>query len=79
MKALILFMCSSGCAIQEATNLTMNDYLKSIEDYTNNTPIQTTGTAGHNRKVSLGTTFNEEQKHIEEMKREAELEKINYA
>ena len=39
MKALILFMCSSGCAIQEATNLTINDYLKSIDDYTNKRDI----------------------------------------
>lgn len=39
MKALILFMCSSGCAIQEATNLTINDYLKSIEDYTDKRDI----------------------------------------
>lgn len=39
MKAVILFMCSSGCAIQETTNLTINDYLKSIEDYTDKKDI----------------------------------------
>ena len=34
IKAVILFMCSSGCALQETVNLTVNDYLQSIGDYT---------------------------------------------
>ena len=34
IKAVILFMCSSGCAVQETVNLTIGDYLKSIRDYT---------------------------------------------
>lgn len=39
IKAVILFMCSSGCAIQETVNLTVGDYLKSISDYTDKTNV----------------------------------------
>ena len=39
IKAVILFMCSSGCAVQETVNLTVGDYLKSISDYTNKTNV----------------------------------------
>ena len=39
IKAIILFMCSSGCALQETVNLTIGDYLKSISDYTDETDI----------------------------------------
>ena len=34
IKAVILFMSSSGCALQETVNLTIDDYLKSIAEYT---------------------------------------------
>ena len=39
IKAVILFMCSSGCAVQETVNLTVGDYLKSIRDYTDKTNV----------------------------------------
>ena len=34
MKAVILFMCSSGCSLRETSNLTIGDYIKSIQEYT---------------------------------------------
>lgn len=39
IRAVILFMCSSGCAVQETVNLTVGDYLKSISDYTDKTNV----------------------------------------
>ena len=33
IRAVILFMCSSGCARQETVNLTINDYITSLKDY----------------------------------------------
>ena len=39
IKAVILFMASSGCAVQETVNLTVGDYLKSIRDYTDKTNV----------------------------------------
>lgn len=39
IKAVILFMSSSGCAIQETVNLTVGDYIKSISEYTDKTEI----------------------------------------
>ena len=39
IKAVILFMCSSGCAVQETVNLTVGDYLKSLSDYTDKTNV----------------------------------------
>ena len=35
MKAVILFMCSSGCSLRETMNLTIKDYIESIGEYTN--------------------------------------------
>lgn len=34
MKAVILFMCSSGCSLRETMNLTIKDYVASIREYT---------------------------------------------
>ena len=39
IKSVILFMCSSGCSLQETVNLTINDYLNSIRDYTDKKDI----------------------------------------
>ena len=33
MKAIILFMCSSGCGRAEATNLTIQDYIDALTEY----------------------------------------------
>ena len=39
MKALILFMSSSGCARTETLNLTVQDYMDSVKEYTETTDI----------------------------------------
>jgi len=39
IKAVILFMCSSGCARQETINLTVNDYIMSLRDYSDKEDI----------------------------------------
>lgn len=39
MTAIILFMSSSGCARRETLNITINDFKKSIQDYTIKTNI----------------------------------------
>lgn len=39
IRALILFECSSGCATIESLNLTVNDVVKSVSEYTNETDI----------------------------------------
>lgn len=39
MKAIILFMTSSGCARTETLNLTIQDYINSLQDYTTKTDI----------------------------------------
>lgn len=39
MKAIILFMSSSGCARTETLSLTVQDYIDAVQDYTNKTEI----------------------------------------
>lgn len=39
MKAIILFMCSSGCARRETLNLTIQDYIDALKEYTNKKDI----------------------------------------
>ena len=39
MSAIILFICSSGCARKEVTNLTIQDFITSTEEYHNSTDI----------------------------------------
>ena len=39
IRAVILFMCSSGCARQETVNLTIGDYIDSLRDYSDKTDI----------------------------------------
>ena len=38
-KALILFMCSSGCAKKETLNLTIQDFIEATKDYHNSEDI----------------------------------------
>lgn len=40
MKAIILFMASSGCARRETLNLTVNDFINATADYHNSTEIE---------------------------------------
>ena len=39
MKAIILFMCSSGCAMRETLNLTVQDYMDALSEYSNENDI----------------------------------------
>lgn len=39
MTAIILFICSSGCARKEVTNLTIQDFITATEEYHNSTDI----------------------------------------
>ena len=39
MKAIILFICSSGCARKETMSLTINDFLLATSDYHNSTSV----------------------------------------
>ena len=39
MVAIILFMCSSGCARRETLNLTIKDYIFALDEYTDKTDI----------------------------------------
>ena len=57
MKAAIYFMVSSGCARRETLNLTIQDYIDALSEYTNKTNIyEIINELGHNCEVI--PTFN---------------------